>query len=46
MTFFMLYYGVDEIVPQLSCVEEVWDEKFEIDEDFVENFKRELAEVE
>lgn len=43
MTFFMLYYGVDLIVPQLPCVEEVWDEEFEIDEDFVERFKREMA---
>lgn len=43
-TFFMLYYGVDEIVPQLSCVSENWDEAVLIDQDFIDTFIAELEE--
>lgn len=42
LTFFMLYYGVEQIVPQLPCVEESWNDEIEIDRAFIDRFLSEL----
>lgn len=42
LTFFMLQYGLEQIVSQMDCVQEVWNETIEIDEDFIDRFVSEL----
>lgn len=42
LTFFMLYYGVNQVVPYLPCVEESWNDEIEIDRAFIGRFLSEL----
>lgn len=41
-TFMMLYYGVEQLINNLSCVSKVWDVEFEITPQFINRFTREL----
>lgn len=42
LTYFMLQYGLEQIVSQMDCVQEIWNETIEIDRDFIDRFVAEL----
>lgn len=46
LTFFMLYYGVNQIVPFMTCVEENWNKDIFFDDEFIQTFLSELKPAE